>query len=78
MADSRCPLAGISNAGASPRQCRMRDRQERRAGGIDPQRARPEADGLEAVILEKRQLEGVPPALGPDRDEHAFRDTLAD
>ena len=47
----------------------MHDREERRAGRVDAQSARPETDGAEAVRLQKRQLKGVPSALGPDGDE---------
>lgn len=55
---------------------RMRDREERRARGVDAQCARPETDQREAMRGEQGQLEAVPATFRSDGEQHALAPAL--
>ena len=71
------PWDGTS-APAQPlaRNRRVCDCQERGAGCVDSQRARPEADQVKTVRSEERELEIVPATLRADGKEHASTPTV--
>ena len=63
--------------GPSIRERRVSDSDERCAGRIDSQRARPEADHLEVVRRKEGQLEIVPATFRSNGQKHAPVVTIA-